>query len=98
MENKKEQEQAKKVGFEVYSKDENSVTFKRVVQAKKRTKKKAAQVELGLPMVTVKCFENDDFKRLRKIADEIYLKAEVRGSKRIAAERLINKVVDFVIK
>ena len=85
-----------KIGFEVLRKDDNSVTFKRLIPLKHRNEKEARAVELDLTKVTVSYFDKDDLIHLQKIGDGIY-KTYVEKSKNIP-QKVLGTVVDFVTK
>jgi hypothetical protein len=94
--NKEQNKNVKTLGFEVFSRDDYSVTFKRVIPAKKRSAKEVKAIELGLPKVTVKYFEREDFFKLRKIGDEIYKTYKVE--QKASVKKIITDFKDFVIK
>lgn len=85
-----------KIGFEVLRKDDNSVTFKRVIPNRNRDKKQTRAIELDLTKVTVKYFDKEDLVHLQKIGDGIY-KTYTIQSKSIP-QKVISSVVDFVTK
>ncbi len=60
----------KNVGFEVLSKNEDGVTFKRVLSTK-RPAKENRKIENSLPKVTIRYFDKDDIERLNKIQVEL---------------------------
>ena len=84
------------IGFEVLRKDDNSVTFKRVIPQRNRNEKETRAIELDLTKVTVKYFDKDDLVHLQKIGDGIY-KTYTIHSKSIP-QKVISSVVDFVTK
>jgi hypothetical protein len=85
-----------KIGFEVLSKDNNSITFKRLIPLKHRNVKEARAIELDLTKVTVKYFDKDDLIHLQKIGDGIY-RTYVEKNKNIP-KRVIGTFIDFVTK
>lgn len=84
------------IGFEVLHKDNNSVTFKRLIPLKNRNEKEVRKVELDLTKVTVKYFDKEDLIHLQKIGDGIY-KSYVGKHKNIP-QKVLGTVVDFVTK
>jgi len=89
-------EVSKKIGFEVLSRDESSVTFKRVIPQKNRTKAENTKIELGLTKITVDVFTKEEFEKLKRIGDGIYAKYNTKPENKIA--KVISSVVDFVVK
>jgi len=87
-----------KIGFEVLHKDNNSVTFKRLIPLKNRKPKEVRAVELDLTKVTVKYFDKDDLIHLQKIGDGIYKTYADSGKSKSIPQKVIGSVVDFVTK
>lgn len=85
----------KNLGFEVLSENENGVTFKRVLSAK-RSAKENHKIEMGLPKVTIHYFDKDDIERLNKIQIEIADKYVVKRDNTFTIS--LKALKDFLMK
>lgn len=86
----------REIGFEVLSKDDKSITYKRLIPLKNRSNKEVMEIEMDLPKVKISLFEEDDIIRLKEIGNEIYKSYEL--DKKNPLMIVFNNIRDFINK
>ncbi len=59
------------IGFEVLSKDENTIILKRVISPRNRKNKDKEKIEMSLPKLSVHYFDVTELEHLQSIALEL---------------------------
>lgn len=85
-----------KLGFEVLSKSDDGVVYKRVLNNNSISSKERRKREMDLPKVTMLFFDIDDIENLQRIQNETIVEASNENLRKIS--KTLNTIKNILVK